>query len=105
MIGLGKWVYSVNTVFLNGDVTLGIFDDNGDYKIEVLQIESDSDIPEFRFYDVVEDGNTLTAKGEVSLLPGSALDLFLEFTDDTMNGFLKVPYVGKIKVKDAKRID
>jgi len=105
MIGLGKWMYNVNTVFLNGDVVLGISDDNGEYKIEVLSIEADADIPEFRFYDIVEDGNTLKGKGEVSLLPGSALDLSITFEDDTMNGFLKVPYVGKIKIKDGKRVE
>ena len=105
MIGLGKWVYKVSTVFISGEVVLGISDDNGEYKIEVLSIETESDIPEFRFYDIVEDGNTLTGKGEVSMLPGSTLDLSITFEGDTMNGFLKVPYVGKIKIKDAKRVD
>jgi len=105
MIGLGKWAYKVNTVFYSGDVVLGVADDGGEYKIEVLQIESDSDAPEYRFYEVVEEGNTLTAKGEVSLLPGKVLSLSLTFEGDTLNGFLKVPYVGKIKINDAKKID
>jgi len=105
MIGLGKWSYKVSTVFISGDVVLEVSDDNGAYKVEVLSIETESDIPEFRFYDIVEEGNTLTGKGEVSMLPGSKLDLSMTFEGDTMNGFLKVPYVGKVKIKDAKKVD
>lgn len=105
MIGLGKWKYHVATVFLTGDVVLSISDVNGEYKIEIQSIEADADIPEFRFYDVAENDNTLTAKGEVSLLPGSLLDLSLTFEGDTMTGYLQVPYVGKIRIKDGKKID
>ena len=103
MIGLGKWGYNVNTVFLQGDVILTISDENGEYKIDV-EIDAGFDMPDFRFYDFAEDGNTLTAKGEVSLLPGKLLELFLAFEGDVITGFLKIPYVGKIKINDGKRI-
>ena len=104
MIGLGKWAYNVNTVFITGLVTIGISDDNGAYKVEVLGIETDADVPDFRFYDIVEEGDTLKGKGEVSLLPGSSLEMSLTFDGDAMTGYLKVPYLGKIKIKDGKRI-
>jgi len=104
MIGLGKWEYSVNTVYFTGTVVLGISDDGGKHKIEVLQVETEDDAPEFVFHDITEEGNSLIGKGEISLLPGSMLDLSLTFEGDVMTGFLKVPYVGKIKIKDGKKV-
>ena len=103
MIGIGKWAYSIDTIYLKGDVVLDITQENGEYSFGI-QIESDSDVPEFRFYDIVEEGNTLTGKGEVSLLPGKTLGVSLTFEGDEMTGFLKVPFIGKIKIKDGKRV-
>jgi len=103
MIGLGKWAGRVDTIFFKGDVAIIIEDNNGEYKFDI-ELDADFDIPDFKFYDIVEEGDTLTGKGEVSLLPGKVIDASMTFEGDTMSGFLKIPYVGKIKIKDAKKV-
>ena len=104
MIGLGKWSCSVDTVFLKGEAVFEITDENGEYKFD-LHIESDTDVPDFKIIEVnEEDGNTLKGKAEVSLLPGKPIELSCTFEGDTMTGYLKVPYIGKIKIKDGKKI-
>lgn len=103
MIGLGKWKGTVDSMFYRGDAFLTISDNNGTYGFEI-EVNAGVDIPEFKIYDVVEDGDTLTGKAEVALLPGKEIDLSFTFTDDTFEGVLKVPYLGKIKVKNGVKL-
>ncbi len=102
MIGLGTWSFDIDTMFFNGEAQIKIFDNNGAYGFEV-KIPGE-DIPEIAVKDVVEDGNTLTAVGNISLLKGKDVPISLTFEGDTVNGFLKVPYVGKIKLTGGKKI-
>lgn len=106
MIGLGTWKGSVNTMFFKGDVTIVVKDNNGQYDFDVVLPADIGDIPEFKIYDVAADGNVITGKAEVSLLPGKVIDLYFEVDEDAglMSGYLKVPFIGKIKIKDAQRI-
>lgn len=104
MLGLGKWLCKVDSMFYRGDVILNIADRNGTYDI-TLEIDADFDMPDYRIYDIVENGNTLTAKAEVSMLPGKEVEV--SFTIDeagVLSGVLKVPFIGKIKVKDGQQI-
>lgn len=102
MIGLGRWICHVDTMFFRGDAKLHLFDKNGEYGFE-LELP-DMDIPEIEVSDVKEDGNTLTAIARVDLLPGKDIEVTLTFEDnDTMTGLLKVPFIGKIKLKDGRR--
>jgi hypothetical protein len=101
MIGLGKWVCHVDTMFFRGDARLHLFDNNGEYGFELSL--PDMDIPEVVIKDVKEDGNTLTAIANVDLLPGKDIDVTLTFDGDVFEGLLKVPFIGKIKLKDGKR--
>ncbi|HOA34164.1 MAG: hypothetical protein GXY95_05085 [Clostridiales bacterium] len=103
MIGLGKWKARVDHMFFKGDVILEIKDNNGEYDFDI-DLNADMELPDFRFYDIVEDGNTLKGKGEVSLLPGKEIEAFLEFDGDKMSGYLKAPLVGKIKIKDGVKV-
>lgn len=101
MIGIGTWSFNVDTMFFRGEAQIKIFDNGGEYGFEV-KIPGE-DIPEIIVKDVVEDGNTLNAVGNISLLKGKDIPVSLTFEGDTANGFLKVPYVGKIKLKDGKK--
>lgn len=77
MTGLGKWICSVNTIFFSGDVKFEISDKDGE----------------------------ITVTAQTSLLPGKDVVLFLEFDDDdTCEGYVKVPMVGKIKLRNGKKI-
>ncbi len=102
MIGLGTWQCHVDTMFFKGDATIRIFDNNGEYGLE-LSIP-DIDIPEVEVKEIVEEGNTLNAVARISLLPGKDINVFVEFQEDTFDGYLKVPFIGKIKLKDGKKI-
>lgn len=101
MIGLGNWVCHVDTMFFRGDAHIKLFDNNGEYGFELTL--PDMDIPEIAIKDVSEDGNTLHAVANVDLLPGKDIDVTLTFEDDTFEGLLKVPFIGKIKLKNGKR--
>ena len=101
MIGLGKWICHVDTMFFRGDARIRLFDDNGKYGFELTL--PDMDIPEVVIKDGTEDGNTLKAIANIDLLPGKDIDVTLTFDGDTFEGLLKVPFIGKIKLKDGKR--
>ncbi len=101
MIGLGKWVCHVDTMFFRGDAHLHLFDNNGEYGFELTL--PDMDVPAITVKDVVEDDNTLNAVANTDLLPGKDISVSLTFEGDTFTGLLKVPFIGKIKLKDGKR--
>ena len=104
MTGLGKWICSVNTIFFSGDVKFEIFDNDGEYgfRIEIPDVKA----PEIIVKDVEEDDDSITVTAETSLLPGKDVVLFLEFDedDDTCEGYVKVPMVGKIRLRNGKKI-
>ncbi|MBO5409864.1 MAG: hypothetical protein J6A60_01230 [Clostridia bacterium] len=102
MIGLGKWACNVNTMFFSGEVKIEVFDDNGSYgfKLDIPGIE----IPDIDIKKIEEDGDTINAVAQTSLLPGKDVELTITFDEDEFDGFLKVPFLGKIKFKDGHRI-
>ncbi len=104
MIGLGTWTGKVNTMFFSGDVTFTIGEKDGGYDFSMNLPEGAAKLPEFSFREIKEEGDTLRAVAEVSLLPGKTVDVQLTFQDDTMNGFLKVPFLGKIDLKNFTRV-
>lgn len=102
MIGLGTWQCSVDTMFFSGTATIHVFDNNGEYGFE-LKVP-DIDIPNIYVKEVVEEGNTINAVATTDVLPGKDLTLSLEFNGDTFTGFVKVPFIGKVKIQDGKKI-
>ncbi len=102
MIGLGKWACSVNTMFFSGEVKIRVFDNNGSYGFE-LDIP-DVQVPDIDIKEIKEDGDTLEAVVQTSLLPGKDIELTINFDGDEFDGFLKIPFLGKVKFKDGHRI-
>lgn len=102
MIGLGKWACSVNTMFFSGEVKLRIFDDNGNYGFE-LEIPGVG-VPDIEIKQLEEDGETITAVVQTSLLPDKDINLHVDFDGDEFDGFIKIPFIGKVKFKDGHRI-
>lgn len=102
MIGLGKWACSVSTMFFSGEVKIDIFDNNGEYGFN-LNIPG-VDIPDITVKEVEEDGNTINAVVQTSLLAGKDINLTAIFEGDTIDGFIKIPFLGKVKFKDGHRI-
>ena len=103
MIGIGKWLCKVNSMFYRGEVTINIADNNGEYDISI-EIDEDFDMPDYKFYDVVTEGNTVNGKAEVALLPGKVIDVSFTIENDILSGVLKVPFMGKVKITDGNKI-
>lgn len=105
MTGLGKWICNVSTIFFSGDVNFEITDSNGSYGfiIDIPGIAA----PEITVKSVEEDEDELTVTAETSLLPGKDVTLYLEFDedDDTFEGYVKVPMVGKIRLRNGRKAD
>ena len=104
MIGIGKWEGSVNTMLYSGEVSFRIVDKNGEYDVEFDLPEGVTNAPQFSISEVEESGNTLNAKVDISLLPGKKVDISMDFDGDTMNGVIKIPFIGKVKLENFKRI-
>lgn len=102
MIGIGTWQCSVDTMFFSGTAEIRVFDKNGEYGFE-LKVPG-VDIPNIDVKEVQEEGNTINAVATTDMLPGKDINISLEFDNDTFTGFLKVPFLGKIKIKDGKKI-
>ncbi len=101
MLGLGKWHCSVDTMFFSGDVELTVKDNNGEYEFEIDL--PGIDVPDYQVKSVEEDGNTVKAVVHVPMI-GKDADLNVTFDGDTFNGFLKIPFLGKVKFKDGYRV-
>ena len=102
MLGLGKWKCKVKALFFSGEAILEIYDNDGEYgfRLEVEDFQS----PEITVKDTEVDGDTLSATVQVDLLPDKDIIAEMEFDGDTFDGFLKVPLVGKFKLKNCKKI-
>ncbi len=103
MIGVGKYKVNIDHMFYKGEAIFEIEFENGNYEFEIEIDNTDFDF-DVKIVDFEEDDNILDAKAAVSILPGKEIDVHLTFEDDKCNGYLKIPFVGKIKIKDAVKI-
>jgi hypothetical protein len=105
MIGLGKWQADIDNILFKGAAVFTIADENGNYKIDLELPGEDLGVTDIDIQNIQEDGDTLTGEAKVDILPGNKpCEISLTFSGDVCNGFLKVPFIGKIKVKDANKI-
>lgn len=97
MIGLGIWEASVNMMFFKGTGRITISKKNGgyDFKLDVVGEKA----PDFKVYDVREEGNTLFAVAETELFPGKKIPMTASFDGDNVLGTAKIPLLGNIKVR------
>ena len=104
MIGLGTWVTSVNMLVYKGDITVVIADKDGQYDIDFQLPDKLKDV-KIRTYDIVENGNTLKGKGEITMLPGKELEAEVTFNGDTFEGVLRIPFMKRnIPLKNGHKI-
>ena len=55
-------------------------------------------------YEEIIARNDIDAVVQTSLLPGKDINLSVSIDGDDITGFLKIPFVGKVKLKDGHRI-
>lgn len=98
-----KYKAKINNMFFKGDAVFGITEENGSYGMEIELDGADFDMPVVITEAEVDD-NTFMAKATTEILPDKEFDICLTFEDDACNGYLKIPFVGKIKIKDAVKV-
>ncbi len=98
-----KYRAKINNMFFKGDAVFGITYTDGKYGMEIDLVGAEFEMPVEIVEAEVED-TTLLAKATTPLLPDKIIDVTLTFEDDKCNGFLKIPFIGKIKIKDAIKI-
>ena len=103
MIGLGKWTGEIETSLISGSAIVEICDNNGEYDFSVT-VPSLKKLPNFKVYDIVEDGNRLSGKAEIELMGKMTVDISVEINGDSFTGYLQVPFLGKIEIKNGKKI-
>jgi hypothetical protein len=102
LLGEGKWKFAVDTMFYKGDAILEVENDDGAYDIDI-ELKG-MDLKEATFENLETEGNTVTGIAHIALLPGKDIPFSVTFDGDSAEGFLKIPFMGKIKLKDGVRI-
>jgi len=100
MIGLGTWNFAVDTMFYKGAAILTITND-GEYAIKV-ELPDMSGI-EIAVANITEDGDTLNGIATTDMLKGKDIPCSVTFDGDEAEGVLKVPFIGKLKLKDGRK--
>ena len=103
MLGLGTWIFDVDTMVYSGEGILKISDDNGNYKI-VAETPDRSKTFDLNVRSVTQDGNSLDIIFGVSQFAGKDITSTMTFNGDTAEGVVKIPFIGKIKIKNGRRI-
>jgi hypothetical protein len=103
MIGLGKWKFSVNTVLLKGEAIINIMNKNGEYAFSA-DIPGLKEMPDYYIDEVKVNGDTLNIKGGTPLLPGKVIEVSATFKGDTCEGYINAPFIGKLLIKDGKKV-
>lgn len=102
MIGIGKWACSVDTMMFRAEAVVTISDNGGEYAFDIDA--KGINVPEYKVYNIEENGNTLSAVVSSPMLPGKEVPVCMTFEGDTVSGYVRVPVLGKVKLKNGKRI-
>ncbi len=102
MLGIGTWECKIDTVFFKGTAQLKVFDNKGEYGFDLTV--PGMEVPDIKVISVEEDDTFLDAVVHTSLTGDKDINVSVEFDGDIVTGFVKVPYLGKIKLKDGHRI-
>lgn len=102
MVGVGSWGCKVDTMFFEGEIKFDVIDNNGEYDFKLYV---NNVMPEFTVKSLTEEnGDTLHGVGTASVLPNKDIEVILTFNGDSFSGVVKVPFLGKIKLKNGYRI-
>jgi hypothetical protein len=102
LLGEGKWQFSVDTMIYRGEGTVEVRDKEGEYDVDLAL--TDMELPALVLENFQAEGNVLTGIAHTDLLRGKNIPFSFTFEGDVVNGFIKVPFMGKIKLTNGKRI-
>lgn len=103
MLGIGTWKTKVCNMFYNGEITLRVFDNNGEYGFEL--VEPKMNAPTVEIKQLNTSGNHLSAVFTARELHGRDATIELDFTENTVSGTAKLPLVGTVTIKDGIKLD
>lgn len=103
MIGLGKWQFVVDTMFFKGTAIIQISNKNGQYDFQAT-IPGMQKTPSYQIKSIEEEGNTLIITATTDIFKGKDVNVVATFENNVCNGYIKVPMLGKIKIKDGVKI-
>ena len=99
---LGKWTANINTLFFRGDITFEVVENNGVYDVKYEIPEKFRGL-EIHPYDIKADGNTLSGKATLPMLPGKEIEARAVFSENTFTGEVNIPFMKKkIKVSGTR---
>lgn len=108
MLGLGTWEFFVDTMFYRGRALLAVADKDGAYDVK-LDVPGMDAIPPIVITSIEAEDNDIFGTARNSLLGDKDVPFRISFGVDedgaeTANGYLKVPFIGKITFKNGKKI-
>ena len=101
MVGLGKWACTIDSMLFRGEAGVNITEKDGAYDFD-LEIPG-VDLPAYTIKSVDVSENKLKAIVNIAML-GKDAELNIDFDDDSFTGIFKIPFIGKIKLKDGHRV-
>jgi len=104
MLGLGTWEFSVNIMVYNGTVQMDITDNGGEYGFALRVPGAQEHIPPIEIKSVAENGKTLNIVARVPQFPKKDIPVSVTFDGDSASGVVKAPFVGKITLKNGRKI-
>ncbi|MBR4766357.1 MAG: hypothetical protein IK085_06310 [Clostridia bacterium] len=102
MTGLGLWEAGIDTLFFKETGRVEIYDNNGSYAFRGNV--RGFDLSQIRVVSLTEEGNIIDAVVDTPVFPGKEVSLHIEVEGDTLNGYAVFPLVGKVKIKNGRRI-
>lgn len=102
MIGLGTWTCTAYAMGFNIDATINISDIDGKYRFKITIPNRAT--PSFHIKSINVSGNTLTVIAIVDMFAGNEIKMSLTFVDDTFTGYLWSRSIGKVELKNGKRV-
>lgn len=102
MLGTGTWHLKIGNMFYNGDITIRVFDNGGNYGFEIIEPKMATPQVEIKRLSTV--GSHLSATVTARELRGRDAQIELDFTDTTVSGSAKVPLIGTVTVKEGTKI-
>lgn len=103
MIGEGTWSGVVRTVFYRGEVSFTLREQDGSLSVD-LRLPSGVIVPKIEILSHTEQGNSLLIRAETAVMPDKVIDIQLDFDGDTLNGVVKIPILGKLKIESFTRV-
>lgn len=101
----GKYIGTVSTIVLKGEVNFTIMENGDEYDIS-MTLPKPMEKVKVRFDEIHRDGNSLIGKGSISIMPKGEVDSKITFEEDgKIKAFMKIPKLGKVVMKGITKVD